>query len=148
MLNYAEAKYELDGSISDADLDLSINLVRSRGKLPALSNAFVSGNGLDMREEIRRERTVELVLEGFRLDDLKRWKTAETEMPKAVRGILYSGTEFENDPLYDALRSSLDGEGYYVRQGEAKRQFLEKHYLFPLPTREVNTMGLKQNPDW
>lgn len=148
LLNYAEAKFELDGSISDADLDLSLNVVRNRGQLPALTNAFVSGNGLDMREEIRRERTVELVLEGFRLDDLKRWKTAEVEMPKAVRGVLYTGTEYETDPIYESLESSLDGEGYFVRQAESKRQFLERHYLFPIPTREVNIMGLKQNPDW
>ena len=50
--------------------------------MPKLSNNLVTANGLNMREEIRRERTVELFNEGFRIDDLKRWKTAETEMPK------------------------------------------------------------------
>ena len=44
--------------------------------MPGLTNKLVNDNGLSMREEIRRERTVELFHEGFRLDDLKRWKTA------------------------------------------------------------------------
>ena len=39
-----------------------------------------------MREEIRRERTVELFLEGFRIDDLKRWATAPEEMPQESVG--------------------------------------------------------------
>ena len=76
-LIYAEAVYERNGSISDADLDRSLNLVRNRVNktMPKLSNALVTTNGLDMRTEIRRERTIELYLEGFRVDDLKRWKT-------------------------------------------------------------------------
>ena len=80
LLNYAEAAYEMSENISDADLDKSLNLVRQRSNpnMPKLSNAFVSANGLNMREEIRRERTVELLLEGYRIDDLKRWATAPT----------------------------------------------------------------------
>ena len=50
-----------------------------------LSNALVDNNGLSMREEIRRERTVELVFEGFRIDDLKRWATAPVEMRSEER---------------------------------------------------------------
>src|ERR1044072_1737844 len=96
-LNYAEAVYERNGSISDADLDKSLNLVRNRVNktMPKLSNAFVSAKTLDMRTEIRRERTIELYLEGFRVDDLKRWKTAETEMPMDVLGVKWKGTRWE-----------------------------------------------------
>ncbi len=148
LLNYAEAKFELDGSISDGDLDMSINLLRSRGGIAPLTNALVGANGLDMREEIRRERTVELFMEGFRLDDLKRWKTAEVEMPQAIRGILYTGTEWETIPLYDNLQSNLDGDGFYIFQEAGNRQFQDKHYLFPLPTKQVEISGLEQNPGW
>src|SRR5207247_4932943 len=63
--------------------------------MPTLTNGGVSTNGLDMLTEIRRERTVELAFEGFRRDDLRRWKTAETEMPQALRGVKFVGTEFE-----------------------------------------------------
>jgi len=77
LLNYAEALYEKNGNISDNDLNITINQLRDRVSMPHLTNAFVAANGLDMRTEIRRERTVELCLEDFRYDDLRRWKTAD-----------------------------------------------------------------------
>lgn len=69
LLNYAEAVFERDNEISDADLAKSLNLVRKRvnPEMPDLTNGFVLSNGLDMRTEIRRERTVELFDECFRL---------------------------------------------------------------------------------
>lgn len=56
LLVYAESTYELEGAISDDDLDLSINLLRKRVDMPSLTNKFVQDNGLNMLEEIRRER--------------------------------------------------------------------------------------------
>ena len=93
LLNYAEAVYERDGKIEDKDLNISLNLVRTRvnPNMPGLTNKLVNDNGLSMREEIRRERTVELFHEGFRLDDLKRWKTAEVEMPQADGQFVLAG---------------------------------------------------------
>lgn len=138
LLNYAEAIYERDGAISDADLDLSINLTRLRinPEMPRLSNALVNANGLDMRTEIRRERTIELFHEGFRIDDLKRWKTAETEMPQA-----YLGSKFAS--------GTKDANGFYIYEPAADRQWLERHYLMPLPVdqRQLNP-NLGQNPGW
>lgn len=98
LLNYAEAVFEQDGQISDEDLDISLNLTRQRVNpdMPKLTNDFVRQHGLDMQTEIRRERTIELYNEGFRIDDLKRWKTAEVEMPKDILGVKYTGTEFES----------------------------------------------------
>ena len=147
LLIYAEAKYELDGYISDADLDKSLNIVRDRVNMPHLTNTFISTNGLNMREEIRRERAVELLIEGFRLDDLKRWKTAEIEMPKSLRGIKYTNTEYEENPDFDKL-DQFDNEGFYVWQFAENRSFENKHYLFPLPTVQVDMMELQQNPGW
>jgi hypothetical protein len=58
LLILAEAKFELNGSISDADLNLTVNALRTRvGFAPKLTNAFVTTNNLSMREEIRRERS-------------------------------------------------------------------------------------------
>src|SRR5664280_1038407 len=100
LLIYAEALFEKNQAISDGDLDKSINVIRSRVNMPALTNAFVSANGLDMRMEIRRERNVELALEDFRYDDIRRWKTAETEMVQDIKGIKIKGTEWENIAPY------------------------------------------------
>lgn len=84
MLNYAEAVYERDDKIENEDLNISLNQVRQRvnASMPALTKEFAQTHGLDMRTEIRRERTVELFNEGFRIDDLKRWKTAEMRCRK------------------------------------------------------------------
>lgn len=147
LLNYAEATYELDGSISDADLNLSLNLVRQRinSKMPKLSNAFVESNGLSMREEIRRERTIELVLEGYRIDDLKRWATAGIEMPQDQLGVKVSGTWFETN--WAAQSRPLNDEGCIILYTD--RTWSEKNYLYPLPSdqRQLNPQ-LGQNPGW
>ena len=73
LLILAEALYEKNGQITDDQLDITINDLRNRANMPHLTNAFVSANGLNMLEEIRRERTVELAFEGYRRDDLRRW---------------------------------------------------------------------------
>lgn len=150
LLNYAEAVYERDGAISDADLDLSINKLRDRVGMPSLHNAFVSANGLTMQEEIRRERTVELFLEGFRYDDLRRWKTAEFELPQAVKGVKYTGTEYETDPRWADFAPVVDVEGFIVVEEAGVRTFDPvKHYLFALPRAEIaQNPALEQNPGW
>jgi hypothetical protein len=146
LLNYAEAVYERDGKISDEDLNRSLNLTRRRvnTEMPALTNAFVTANGLDMREEIRRERTVEFFNEGFRRDDLCRWKTAETEMPGRFLGVKWTG-EFVTKG--GSLGYSLDEDGCIIY--EDNRQFSQKNYLYPLPSEQLQlNPHLNQNPGW
>ncbi len=110
LLIYAEAKAEL-GSITQSDLDQSINQLRARldgpnlpgGKMARLTlnppsdpNATtISGNpryGYSIPPliyEIRRERRVELAFEGFRWDDIVRWNAgALINNPKTVYGIV------------------------------------------------------------
>ena len=148
LLNYAEAVFELNGSITDEQLDESLNLVRHRSNptMTKLSNALVTDHHLDMREEIRAERTVELAFEGFRIDDLKRWKTAETEMPKDLLGIKYTddtwfGQNWNNMPY------STNSEGYIILY--TGREWNERNYLLPIPSDELQlNPELKQNPGW
>lgn len=144
LVTYAEADYELDGQISDADLDLTINRLRARGGVAKLTNAFVTANGLSMREEIRRERRVELAMEGFRYWDLIRWKTAEIELPKPVLGIYFFKDEFPTATV------NLTPEGFILVQSANFRKFdPARDYLFPLPINEVGlNPSLKQNPGW
>jgi len=146
LLNYAEAVYERNGSITDADLDKSLNLVRNRVNktMPKLSNAFVSTNSLDMRTEIRRERNIELYFEGFRVDDLKRWKTAETEMPSDVLGITYTGTAWAT--RWTSISSKVANGVYRLETGRA---WADKNYLLPIPTQQIQlNPKLVQNPGW
>ncbi|MFT3949919.1 MAG: RagB/SusD family nutrient uptake outer membrane protein [Agriterribacter sp.] len=160
LLIYAEASFEKNGAISDEELNKSINLIRQRVGMIELTNGFVSANGLDMREEIRRERTIELALEGFRYDDLRRWKTAEYEIPTDVKGIKIVGTPWANpivvegqdrNPYTDASwQNRTDANGFIIVESASGRSFnAEKHYLMPLPTKEIMiNPALKQNPGW
>ena len=118
--------------------------------MPALTNAFVAANGLDMLTEIRRERTVELFAEGFRYDDLRRWKTAEIELPQPILGIRYSGTQYETDSRWADLSPAVDTDGFFIVQDAGVRQFdPAKHYLFPLPLNEIaQNDALRQNDGW
>lgn len=147
LLNFAEAIYELQGRISDSDLDKSVNLVRQRSNpsMVKLSNALVDNNGLSMREEIRRERTVELTFEGFRIDDLKRWATAPIEMPQDQLGIKWKGTEFET--LWANQSRQLNSEGCIIIYNG--RKWDDKLYLYPLPSDQLQlNPKLGQNPGW
>lgn len=147
LLNYAELKFELGGgAISDADLDLSINLLRDRAKMPKLTNAFVTTNGLNMQEELRRERRIELAFEGeFRYWDLIRWKTAEVELVKAVKGTKKFPAEQVN-----VITAPVDANGFVIVQDASKRTFdVTRDYWWPIPSNETGlNKNMGQNPKW
>jgi hypothetical protein len=148
LLILAEALYEKNGNISDADLDRTINVLRDRVGMPALTNAFVTANSLNMLNEIRRERTVELAFEGYRRDDLRRWKTAETVLPQDIRGVKFKGTEFET--RYPDVQLDTDANGFIIAEPAASRHFLPKHYLEPIPLQQIQLSKgtLEQNTGW
>lgn len=149
LLIYAEAKYELNGNISDADLNLSVNALRTRvGFVPKLTNAFVTTNNLNMRDEIRRERTVELALEGFRYDDLIRWKLAETLMPKDLLGAKFIAAEWVGT---NGNSLNLNADQVLITEPASSRHFrADRDYLYPVPVHEITTSGgsVIQNPNW
>lgn len=104
LLIYAEAKAEL-GTLSQDDLDKSINLLRDRAGMPHASlsdwltnidpvqaerypNVVSAQTGAVL--EVRRERRIELANEGFRYDDLMRWKRG-TLLNAAPEGMYFPG---------------------------------------------------------
>lgn len=150
LLNYAEALYERNGAISDGDLDRSLNLVRNRVNktMPKLSNGLVGANGLDMRTEIRRERTLELYLEGFRVDDLKRWNVAPTVLRQPLVGIKWTGTQYVTAWPTQAS-TPKDADGAIIIDAAGNRQYTTKNDLIPLPTQQIQlNPQLQQNPGW
>ena len=152
LLILAEALYERNGQISDADLGRTINLLRARVDMPALTNSHTDTYGLDMLTEIRRERTVELAFEGFRRIDLRRWKTAEDVMPAAIRGVKFVGTEYEQryPDLQVGSDIQVDENGFIIAEPAGSRQFLPRHYLDPLPLQQIQLSKgtLDQNTGW
>ncbi|HEY8421369.1 MAG TPA: RagB/SusD family nutrient uptake outer membrane protein [Thermoclostridium sp.] len=173
LMNYAEAAAEL-GTITQIDLDKSINALRDRadvqmkhlqvvGGLPAIDSVTYNDPQRDptipsLLWEIRRERRIELMMEGFRLDDLKRWKKLEyTDTqgnPDINRGAwirvadwpLLKDTKIENDAA----------EGYIIPawKPETQRLFTNPRvYLEPLPLDQIKLYQdkgyeLTQNTGW
>ena len=147
LLTYAEALFEKNGNITDNDLNISINVLRDRVGMVHLTNSFVSANGLQMQEEIRRERRIELAIESYsRYWDLIRWKTAENILPKAILGSKIFKGEQTNTPDNPPLTT----DGFLIVQPSAQRSFNPmRDYLTPLPTNDLATdANLTQNPNW
>ncbi len=154
LLILAEATFEKNGSVSNEILNKTINVIRSRKgvEMPPLTNEFIQSNGLNMQTEIRRERTVELAFEGFRRDDLRRWKTAETELNSAIKGIKYKGTEYETLQVLNSGNPGLtDADGFLIVEPMANRSFTApKNYYYSLPLDELylNPNLAPNNPGW
>ena len=149
LLILAEAKFEKNGEISNADLDRTINQLRARvGFNVFLSNEFVNTHNLNMRDEIRRERTVELALEGFRYDDLIRWKMAEVLLPKDMLGAKYIPAEWVGT---NPNTLNMNADNVLIAEPAANRSFLPlRDYLYPVPINEITLSGgnVTQNPNW
>lgn len=154
LLNYAEAVYESyesegkadDPAVTDA-LNISLNLVRKRVNpdMPDLTVDFAKMHRLNLRTEIRRERTVELFCEGFRLSDLKRWNTVVDEMNQNLLGVKWKGTEYEQK--WPAMSNSTDAEGCIIM--ESGRRWTSKNIFYPLPADQLElNPNMKQNPGW
>ncbi|RDV13245.1 RagB/SusD family nutrient uptake outer membrane protein [Pontibacter diazotrophicus] len=178
LINYAEAAAELatvgGPALTQQDLDLSVNVLRARPGIgmPALevNGDQVAVNGISYDDtqrdpsvspviwEIRRERRVELMMEGFRLDDLRRWKKLEYTDTQANtdinRGAWVSKAEYPG--LNTSVVLSEGEEGYIIpsTKAESQRIFADpKVYLDPLPLDQVKLYkdagaSLTQNPGW
>lgn len=193
LLNYAEALAELE-KLTQPDLDISINEIRGRVGMPDLdlndANAnpdpFLCGNDFGYVNvkgafkgvilEIRRERSIELVKEGFRWPDLMRWREGQ-RMTKKFLGAYFKGAnsyDLDGDGKKDfaiykdrpirvsgvtPLKIGTDiyltdlqaGKGNVIGIYGTTHAFNEdRDYLFPLPTDDIKlTNGaLVQNPNW
>lgn len=95
LLTYAEARAEL-GQLTQEDLQRSINLLRARAGMPDMPLSPATDPVLQQDYpgipaillEIRRERRVELAVEGFRFDDLMRWHAGKL-LEKEPEGIYF-----------------------------------------------------------
>ena len=141
LLNYAEAKYEL-GEMTQDVLDKTINLLRDRVEMPHLKMevGFTDPNWPDygyevapLLQEIRRERRIELVAEGFRYDDIIRWKGVKVyENPKTVLGMRVT----------DKVKSLYDEGTFGGETGRALVEYQGKTYIRPY-TKDLNDAGRK-----
>lgn len=134
LLNYAEAKYELNKTLSQAEVDLTINALRERagfdfstyptarltvGKEPTdprLDKIYADKLEYQVSpllREIRRERRVEMAIENRRYEDLMRWKAGNL-LTVPLRGMKFTAVE----SLYDGTHNAKPEVAIQVTKGK------------------------------
>ncbi|NLR63391.1 RagB/SusD family nutrient uptake outer membrane protein [Chitinophaga varians] len=170
LLNYAEAAAELNNmgkyTFSQADLDKSVNKLRARAGVAPLqylgSEQQVGVNGTAFSDpankinvspliwEVRRERRVELMLDGFRYHDLMRWSLG-ANLNTTTNPDIAKGAKVPPPPAGQTL--DRDANGYIlVYAPTVSRVFSDpKNYLQPIPSGQISLYPagrLTQNPGW
>lgn len=147
LLNYAEAKWEL-GQFNQAVADQTINKLRARANVQAMELSVINASFDPERDqtvdpvlwEIRRERRVELMCEGFRMNDLKRWKKGEY-VNKHQIGMWLDKTNYPNIEVTGGTAT----EGYikFFNDPVATGLGWKDHmYYYPIPQS-----ALTKNPE-
>ena len=147
---YAEALNELDGSYqietwdnsgthsisrNEDELKKGVQPVRIRAGIPDFTPEEY-GNKELFRKKIKRERQIELMAEGQRYFDLRRWKTAEKDLNQPLMGFRI---ERQDNGVVSTHEFVVDGQ----------RKFNTKMYYSPIPYSEMQlNTNLVQNPGW
>lgn len=134
LLMYAESKIELNQI--DASVYEALDAIRTRAGMPTIDKAIYN-NQSKMRELVRRERRVELALEGLRWFDICRWKIGEEVMPGQVYGALLGTVDAETGAL------NLTDERIKV---EIRLFDPAKHYLWPIPQSVIDASVTNGEP--
>ena len=140
-LSYAEADFEYNGKLSSLSLSY-LNEIRKRAGLPTFEKSWGLAGGIPKGEELRKvlhqERSIELLFEGMRYHDLRRWKEAE----KAYRQYQKSWNLEESSPA-----------SYYtiteMRESGTRNFTSPRSYWLAIPLKEIeNNPSLVQNPGY
>ena len=140
-LSYAEADFEYNGSLSDASLNY-LNLVRRRSGLPDFKDSWALAGGIPTGDELRKvlhqERSIELLMEGMRYHDLRRWKEAGEAMSRRPKAWNLDGRTAADFYRVSTMKESG------VRTFESP-----KTYWMAIPLSEINiNYNLVQNPGY
>lgn len=131
-LMYAEADNELNGPTAES-IEL-VNRIRHRGNLPPLKADKCKDHD-SFFEAIEQERIVELLAEGHRTWDLRRWRRLEH---------VYGGVGATGHKWFDVF-GALENE-YWVN---SPALHYEQCYIFQIPESERNrNPNMTQNKPW
>lgn len=168
LLNYAEAMWEL-GQFNQSVADESINKLRERAAVAKMVVSDIDanfdpnrptnddGNLIDpLLWEVRRERIIELMGEGFGFYDVRRWRMAKFFINKQQKGFwttkdAVSKRGLLNETTHLADPTLTQGYAYLFADpvNTEGKGWLDKYYLYQVPTNEiVLNPALTQNPGW
>jgi hypothetical protein len=186
LLNYAEAKAEL-GTITDDDWAKTVGALRARAGItdglttlpavmdPYLQSVYFPDISDPVIAEVRRERGIELAIEGFRFYDVVRWKRGEL-MEMEWRGFYVPQADQPMDLNEDGIQDvffyttlpgvqepgviyiNINSDAHKLANGTSgeitwlsniPREWTDKKYYFPIPeTHLLTNPELGQNPGW
>ncbi len=139
LLNYAEAAIELNKT---GDALWAVNEIRKRAGMPEYTSIT--------REDVRKERKIELAFEGNRYWDVRRWRTAKNDLTKSFHGlrIILDGASIV-EGQYDVLNQKFKLAIVDNVAGIPSPYFEEKHYYLPIAlSRTSNNPNLVENPGY
>ena len=132
LLNQAEALNE-----TGADREVVLNVLQPIRDRVGMTAKLVDRSDLhtqsEIRNFIRKERTVELAFEEHRVWDVRRWNVA---------------TQALSRPIYGVDVTMQNGVAVYTRKVAQQRTFTDKMYLYPIPETEVWKTNIENNPGW
>jgi hypothetical protein len=153
LMNYAEVMWEL-GKFSQEIADQTVNKTRARGKVALLNIASIPNDptrdvAVDpVLWEIRRERNIELMGEGFRFDDLRRWKKMEYAIKQKLGRYIKKGSDY----IPADTKIPIEGggnEGYIAYEPKPQSPWPDYYYLYPIPSGQIIlNERIVQNPGW
>ena len=152
LVNDAEAEFEL-GNFNQGVADATINKLRARGGVQSLDVASIPNDPTrdptvdPVLWEIRRERAVELIGEGFRFDDLRRWGKMNYAVKEKLGRWITKGVDVPTGnsiPIQNGANA-----GYIDYWGVPPSPYPDSYYLYPIPSNEiVLNPQIVQNPGW
>lgn len=155
LLIYAEAMFK-QGKLNQETLDKSINLLRKRVGMKPMNLSELASNNMDIETELRRERRVELFLEGLRWFDVTRWKEGyrlgvdSSESPERQDIGIIKGLRKDNVYNQNDIKNfKFDKNGYLIHD-DSRIFSSPKNYMFPIPyiATQVNPNLKPNNPGW
>ncbi len=193
-LNYIEACYELNGSLDNSaksywteireragvnpDYEKTINATDMEQEAKNDWGAYSAGSLVDPTlYDIRRERRCELMAEGLRMMDLKRWRAMDQMIttPYHIEGFKLWGpmkdwykkddgtysvtygtsTSTVSSPEtseylrpYEITGKELVNDGYHWKMAHYWEPIALEHFLITSENNDVSTSPIYQNPGW